>query len=322
MPEMDGWDFCRALKKNQETEHIPVVMVTGKTSEMDRKIGRSLKIADYVTKPFTPEIIKNTVNMVFLEEMGRREREEREKLEGELMIGHDIQQGLLPERLRPPAGKLQASSLWIPARQLGGDFFDELYSESERNRSYVIADVSGKGLPAALIAVASQAALRTACQLTTDPATLLGNLNSMLCETTADETFITCFVANFDLATNKLEFASAGHHGMMLYRSSTGEVELIGTDDPPCGLISPMEFQASSMEFESGDVLLLFTDGLLEAEGKKQEMYGEERLAQKLKEHSGNTAPQIKEAISEDIESFIRNRAQVDDRTMIVVKVV
>lgn len=76
------------------------------------------------------------------------------------------------------------------------------------------------------------------------------------------------------------------------------------------------------MEFDSGDVLLLFTDGLLEAEGKKQEMYGEERLAQKLKEQSGNTAPQIKEAISEDIESFIRNRAQVDYRTMIVVKVV
>lgn len=78
MPEMDGWDFCRALKENEETEHIPVVMVTGKTSEMDRKIGRSLKVADYVTKPFTPEIIKNTVNMVFLEEMGRKVREERE----------------------------------------------------------------------------------------------------------------------------------------------------------------------------------------------------------------------------------------------------
>lgn len=321
MPEMDGWDFCRALKSDDRTSNIPVIMITGKNSDLDKKIGRTLKINDYLTKPFEASNLLSTINFTLMEKMAEKEKQARELLSHELGVGREIQKGLLPDFSPDFGKKLALRAGWIPAKDLAGDFFDYLdgHLESKNMFTVVIADVSGKGLPSALIAVAAQACLRTIYRDNNSPLFMIERLNDLLYESTTDEMFLTCFITTIDFNNKKLSYCSGGHNGMLLFKKSSDELIDLDATGLPCGMMEDHLFEMHEVNIEAGDKLILYTDGVDEARNGSN-FYGRDRFLDFIKSNASKmTCNELHEAIETDIYSFTKSYPQSDDITLIVV---
>ncbi|MCJ8346945.1 response regulator [bacterium] len=321
MPEMDGWDFCRALKSDERTSNIPVIMITGKNSDLDKKIGRTLKINDYLTKPFEASNLLSTINFLLMEKMAEKEKRERELLSHELGVGREIQRGLLPD-FQPDFGdRLGLRAGWIPAKDLAGDFYDYLsgHLEDKNMLSVVMADVSGKGLPSALIAVAAQACLRSIYKDNNSPLFMIERLNNLLYESTSDEMFLTCFIATIDFSNHKLAYCSGGHNGMILYKQASQELMELDAVGLPCGMMEENIFEMHEVSIVKGDKLILFTDGVDEAR-HRSDFYGRDRFLDLIKLNAAKMdCHQLHESIIDDINSFTKSYPQSDDITLIVV---
>ncbi|MCO4781432.1 MAG: response regulator [Candidatus Cloacimonetes bacterium] len=321
MPEMDGWDFCRALKSDERTSSIPVIMITGKNSDLDKKIGRTLKINDYLTKPFEAANLVSTINFLLMEKMAEEEKQARELLSHELGVGREIQRSLLPA-FDPDFGDLLGLRAgWIPAKDLAGDFFDYLsgHLEDKKMISVIMADVSGKGLPSALIAVAAQACLRSIYKDDNTPLFMIERLNGLLYESTSDEMFLTCFIATIDIEKRKIAYCSGGHNGMLLYRNATNELIELDTAGLPCGMMEENIFEMDEQDIQENDKLILYTDGVDEAR-YKADFYGRERFLDFILDNASTmNCNELHEAIIDDINSFTKSYPQSDDITLIVV---
>lgn len=322
MPLMDGYTLCRNLKADPRTRKIPIIMVTGRDSELDRKVGRTLKIHDYITKPFLPQNLVNTANMALLERMMEEERAVREIYENELEVGRNIQASLMPAEFENLPEGLELAGGNIPAKHLGGDFYDDLSFEQDPDLiGLVVADVSGKGLPAALVAVNCQSSLKAISYYDTDVSRLMGNLNQVICKSTNDETFVTIFLLTLDLKKKELKYACAGHKGMLLYSKERGELQDLSLSGLPAGILEEVEYPLGTMNFSNGDFIILFTDGIVEALGPNKEHYGEERLHDLIKQTASKdemTAKILHQSILDDVKSFTRGAAQSDDITLFI----
>jgi sigma-B regulation protein RsbU (phosphoserine phosphatase) len=314
MPGMDGWAFCRHLKTDDVTKDIPIVMISSLSSELDLKKGTVLQVDDYVTKPFTPDMVKRAVNLVLLKKQARLQENRNKELETELSIGRELQKKLMPSADFAIENILQIKSRWLPARHLGGDFyciFDN--HRSEKRVQLLVADVSGKGLGAALLATASQACLRTSVRFTTSPAQLLQQLNAFLLDEQDMETFfVTVFAADIDYGNGILTYASAGHN-QMFFRRSSGEIEALHTENLPCGLIHSEVYQELTINMSPGDTLMLYTDGVSEALSPERQVYGEERIRRIMEENSKD----FFNILLTDLVNFTGDELQHDDITLI-----
>jgi sigma-B regulation protein RsbU (phosphoserine phosphatase) len=244
-----------------------------------------------------------------------RERE-RQRLEEQISIARNIQQALLPRNFRDYP-HLALSGCNFPCLAVGGDYFD-VFPLSENRTAFLIADVSGKGLGAALLTTMLQGVL-SGMTLGTDPARLFNHLNRFLCDHAEVGRYATMFFGILD-EKGSLEYINAGHPSPILIRR-TGSAEDVFTEGSfPVGLVPEAEYDTACVKLEPGDTLVLFSDGVTEAMDPKEEFFGMPRLVQLLAGHNETPLDQLQKIILESVENFARGASQADDLTLLLVR--
>jgi serine phosphatase RsbU (regulator of sigma subunit) len=243
-----------------------------------------------------------------------RERQ-RQRLEQELSIAREIQQALLPRGFLD-FPHLAISAVNTPCHAVGGDYFD-VFPMSDDRTAFVIADVAGKGIGAALLTTMLQGAL-TGMTLGADPARVFHHINDFLCKHAEVGRYATMFFGMLDRKGN-LDYLNAGHPSPLLLRR--GEASEIFTEGSfPVGLMADAKYAAVRVPLEPGDTLVLFSDGVTEAADPEDQMFGIPRLSEALAGHHDAPLDQLQKRVVDSIENFARGASQADDITLLLIR--
>jgi len=243
-----------------------------------------------------------------------RERE-RQRLEQEINIARDIQQGLLPRDFREYP-HLSVTGFNLPCLAVGGDYFD-VFPLGDGRTAFLIADVSGKGLGAAIVTTMLQGAL-SGMTLGIDPARVFNHVNRFLCDHSEVGRYATVFFGILD-QEGHLEFINAGHPSPILIRRGIAE-EAFTEGSYPVGLVPEAEYTAVCLKLEAGDTLVLFSDGVTEAMDPSEQMFGIARLKELLTGQLECPLEQLQKCVLEAVETFARGAHQADDLTLLIVR--
>jgi serine phosphatase RsbU (regulator of sigma subunit) len=241
----------------------------------------------------------------------------------ELEIAREIQISLEPEQL-PEFPWLSVSFSSKPAKIVGGDFFN-VVKRNDNQMLSIVGDVAGKGIPAALYAAHIQSMFESLSEQSASPANILNGLNQLICRRLREGDFITAVIAFFESRENSLTIARAGHNWPLFYSSQTKTIEPLKTRgvclgiDREIGFSSRLEEKAISVK--SGDVLLLYSDGITEAMNSDHHLFDQSRLESALKESAHFSAEKIVERINLRLDEFVQSEEPHDDVTMVAIKV-
>jgi serine phosphatase RsbU (regulator of sigma subunit) len=249
-------------------------------------------------------------------EAKRRLEMEKDVLEKELMLARDIQMRLVPDTAMRLGG-WQVEGRLIPAKQVGGDFYD--YFPIDDGRAVVvIADVAGKGVPAALLVSTVQMAVRAFADGRLSPRVLVEQLNRAVVRTSAAGKFVTCFYAELDHVRGRLRYVNAGHNYPRL-RHANGDVEALQAGGVPLGLFADLPYEEAEVRFGAGDALLMFSDGISEAMDAFQAEFGEDRLEALWRECGQGAGRSTIDRVMDEVIAFRGSAPQSDDMTTVVV---
>jgi serine phosphatase RsbU (regulator of sigma subunit)/putative methionine-R-sulfoxide reductase with GAF domain len=246
-----------------------------------------------------------------------QEAAERSRLEQELGVAREIQASLIPSG-SPDIPGCDVASYWQAARQVSGDFYDFLALDDGR-WGIIIADVSDKGVPAALFMALSRTILRTIGFNRRDPASTLMRTNHLISLDAQNDMFVTVFYAIYEPQTGKLTYANAGHNPPLLLRA-TGEATLLTTNGMALGILPEVEIGNQTLDFLPGDTLVLYTDGVTEAVNEDFDEFGLRRLSMIAREHQSESAAAVVTAVTDAIRNHAGETPQFDDITLIVMK--
>lgn len=250
---------------------------------------------------------------------------ERKVVVRELEIASEVQRRLLPSQ-PPDYPGLDLGFIYRPARELGGDYYDFIPITSERV-AVAVGDVSGKGLPSALLMASLQSLVRTNLAMRERKlGRFAAELSELLYERTADDRYATLFLATVDTASMELYYVNAGHNAPLLFQKSTGSRhdESSVTFDkggPPLGILAGSPYACGTTTLKEGDVLLLYTDGVVDAANAEQEQFGEQRLHDIVHASLFLSATEICQRVADRVQAFTAGMPQWDDITLAVVKV-
>lgn len=242
---------------------------------------------------------------------------EKEIVEKEIQIAATIQKKLLPKEL-PQIEGYDLSAFAFPCKAIGGDFYDIIHT-SDVDFVFVVADVSGKGIPAALLVSTLHASLHAYIQTSISLEDLVFKLNRMVYKNTPSDRYITFFVAVLDAKRNSLKYVNAGHNFPILFRLGQKEFSRLDVGGIPLGMFEEAEYTSATLTLDPGDRIFLYTDGITEAMNRRFEEYGEERFRTCIRELTGTTASEAGEAIFHDINQFTASEPQSDDITLMVL---
>lgn len=243
------------------------------------------------------------------------ERQKRD-LERDLEMAAKVQRHLLPCCL-PALDGLQLAVMAKPAGAVGGDYYD-FFRHKDHWQGLAIADVMGKGVPASLLMANLQASLRILGSEHDRLDSLAKRLNELFRYNLKLIRFITLFLAAVDIKSKKLHYCNAGHHPPLLWRASSGTFQWLKPTGPAIGLVSEARFTSGSLQLDSGDVIVFYTDGLVEARNEGKEEFGEEGLAEYVSEHHEKSAEVILDKLITVVQSFAGSFK--DDLTVMILK--
>ena len=245
--------------------------------------------------------------------------EEGARIESELNIANAIQKNMLPSIFPafPERKEIDIYANMTPAKEVGGDFYD-MFLIDENHLAINVADVSGKGVPAALIMMITKTLIKNTTLNGYDVDEVCNRVNNTLCEKNDLNHFVTSWFGIFDLRTGKLEFVNAGHNPPLIYTKKDNRFEYLKTK--PNLIIAAMEgtkYTKHEVILEPGDKIFLYTDGVTEATNENKELYGDERLQDYLNSHIDQDVETTIKGIKEDIDNFVGKAEQFDDITML-----
>jgi serine phosphatase RsbU (regulator of sigma subunit) len=246
-------------------------------------------------------------------------RRQRDELVGEVEMAAAVQQHLL-ERHRPPAVPLDVAARTYPAKVVGGDYYDFIPLDGGQ-LAVVVADVAGKGLPAALIMPAVKIALRTLAARRLPIAEMLRELDATFLDNLPPASYFTLFFGVLDPSGGRMVYANAGHLPALHLRARTGEVAWLEPGGPAVGLLThDLGFHTAAAPFEAGDVFVFYTDGITETEDASGADFGSDRLAAVVLAHRDEPAETIAAAVHEAADKFRGPSPRIDDATVIVAR--
>ncbi len=240
---------------------------------------------------------------------------EKERLEHEMSIAMEIQQQLLPKSF-PDAKEFSITGLNIACQSIGGDYFDAIGLPGGRC-GVVVADVSGKGIPAALLASMLQGVFSATAGMDIALNTIGARVNKYLCERTGDDRYATLFYAVLD-PSGHVEYINAGHNSPFV-RTTMGQIYTLASDNFPLGMFDFAEYHAGRAQLQAGDFLVIYTDGFSEAHNMRGEMFSESGLRDILRVFNGSTAQELSDSIQAGVRQFTGGAPQSDDMTLVVV---
>jgi sigma-B regulation protein RsbU (phosphoserine phosphatase) len=314
LPKLSGFDLCRRARN--DGFNAPILMLSARSQEADRVLGLDLGANDYVTKPFSLRELLARVRAML-----RHEREhhlDEERLTRELRMAAKVQQDLFPKVL-PKAPGLDYAGICRPAQGISGDYYDFLALGAGK-LGLLLADVSGKGMPAALLGASLHASVRVnAARADGGCGEVLAKTNKLLYETTTPERFATAFYGIYDAEARLLIYANAGHNPPILMRQE--QCLRLDALTPPVGMLPDLPVSQARLELLPGDCLLIFSDGISEAAGGDGEDFGDGRLVTTLSRLRHRTAAEICEGVLQEVRNHMCNQRQADDATLIALKV-
>lgn len=319
MPEMDGYEVCMRLKADPSTREIPVIFLTGQTSAEEETRGFEVGAVDYVHKPFSPAVVKARVRShILLRESRAQLAAQLLALNNELEMARQIQLSILPHTL-PQLPGLEIIARFHPMTSVAGDFYDFVQID-DKHLGILVADVSGHGLPSALIASMLQVALTAQVAHAAEPAKVLSGLNRALCGKFTQD-FATAAYVYVDLEKSLMRYAGAGHPPVMQFRPSSGKSHQVLKNGLVLGMFDVATYETLELPLEPGDRHVLYTDGILEAASTAGELYGEDRFMRFMENNHALNTEQFADAFLGEIAKWAGQPAgqgQQDDITLLL----
>lgn len=235
----------------------------------------------------------------------------------ELRLAYEIQMNLLPEA-NPEIPGYDIAGKSIPAQNVGGDYYDFIPMD-DGSLAFCLGDITGKGMPAALLMANLQATIRGQIQAGISPGTCLDRANSMLYKSSDSQKFATLFYGILDYKNHRLSYSNAGHNDPLYYGSSP-EPERLRIGGIMIGALPGIEFADATFDFHPGDLLVVYSDGITEAEDAREEEFGEPRLLEVLAACRKDAAASIIDRVIAAVQDFAGNTPQSDDITLVVIR--
>ena len=320
MPVMDGLALLSNLGDTNPDVQAVIVSAYGDMENIRTAMNRGA--FDFVTKPINFDdleiTIEKTLNHIRALETAQEARDRLVVLKRELDVAQQVQMSALPKEV-PSSETHDVQALMIPAREVGGDFYD-FFPLSDELIGLVIADVSGKGIPAALFTLMTRTLLKGTARDSPSPAECLGRVNELLVEDNETMIFITLFYGVFDLRNGLFRYSNGGHNPPRLIRSDSRIEELPATQNLVLGVAPGHEYHNGEVRLAPGDTLFLYTDGITEAQNVNDEEFGEERLDAKLAGLGQVAAREIVTTVVAEVRAFAGDAPQSDDITCIAMR--
>ena len=320
MPGMDGYEVCSRLKSDPATSEIPVIFLTGQTGAEDETRGFEVGAVDYVHKPFSPAVVRARVRShILLREARAQLAEQLLALNNELEMARQIQLSILPHSI-PALPGLEIAARFLPMTSVAGDFYDFIQVD-DKHIGILIADVSGHGLPSALIASMLQVALKGQAHHASEPTKVLTGLNLALCGKFA-QNFVTAAYIYMDLENHLLRYAGAGHPPVLHWRNSAGKTGQVLENGLVLGMVEEAGYEALELTLEPRDRYVLYTDGVVEAANPARELYGTDQFMQFIDSNRALDTGPFADALLAEIAKWTGQSAaqsQQDDITLLVI---
>ena len=320
MPGMDGYEVCTRLKAVADTRDIPVIFLTGQTQIDDETRGFEVGAVDYIHKPFSPAVVQARVR-THLVLRGIREQlaSQLQEIQREMDTARKIQLSILPQQV-PAIECLDIAARYIPMTAVAGDFYDFIVIDKNR-LGILVADVSGHGMPAALISSMLKIALDGQKACADDPVKVLEGLNQVLCGKFQGH-FVTATYIVIDTEKRIISYAGAGHPPLIVRDHAAGVTNEYAENGLFFGFFPGAEYTALEIPFKEGDWVVLYTDGIPETTDSAEEQFGIERFKQFVQANSELPANEFVDKFLADLSVYGEinaGREAEDDITLLAI---
>ncbi len=319
MPQMDGLTLLEQIPKVDPNVRSIIISAYGDMKNIRTAMNRGA--FDFVTKPLDFDDLQITIDRTLAHLVEWRDalssRDRLVSLENELNVASKIQQSILPTEF-PWEDDFAVFASMEPAKEVGGDFYDVIHLGQDRV-GVAIADVSDKGVPAALFMMSSRTLLKGSAIGKYEPGEVLQEVNDLLCEGNEAMMFVTLLYAVYDRTTGKLTFANGGHCTPYVRRSDGNIIDLPLTGGMALGILDGQDYYQDTFDLLPGDTVFLYSDGVSEAMNREGEEFGLERMAQVLAEKATEDPRAVNQAMFEAVRTFAGDTPQSDDITCLTL---
>ena len=323
MPVMDGLTLLSNLRQRHPMLRSVIVSAYGDMSNIRMALNRGA--FDFVTKPIDFRDLEITLDKTIREAVAQKEaaadRERLLAIQKELDVAREIQESIVPREFPPypEREELSIHASMLPAKEVGGDFFDFFVIDRDRI-GFAIGDVSGKGVPAALFMAVSRTLLRATASRGSAPDECMRQVNQILHQESISSMFVTCFYGVLNTRTGEIHYSNGGHNLPYILRTD-GRVEAM---EPFGGLIlgafKHSAYETGEITLQPGDCIFLYTDGITEAMNPDGEQFSNERLVESLQRVNGSPVEDIVGKVIDNVKEFTAGATQSDDMTVLAVK--
>ncbi len=319
MPKMDGLTLLEQMPSVDPNLRAVIISAYGDMKNIRTAMNRGA--FDFITKPLDFDDLRVTIDRTLRHLAEWREavsaRDKLVAIQNELDVANKMQQSILPTDF-PTNAYLGTYGNMEPARNVGGDFFDIIRLEDGRI-GLAIADVSDKGVPAALFMMSCRTLLKGAAIGSHDPGEALGMVNDLIQERNEAGMFVTLFYAVYDPSSGKLTYANGGHDSPLIVHADGSSVRIPSTDGIALGVLPSLEYNQNSVTLTPSDTLILYTDGVTEAMNSQGEQFGMERLTQIFKNGPPMDPKDVAQAVFDAVKEFAGDTPQSDDITCLIL---
>jgi sigma-B regulation protein RsbU (phosphoserine phosphatase) len=319
MPGIDGFEVCRRMRASPATRGIPVMFLSSLEDVANKSKGFEAGGNDYLTKPF--DVLEVKARVRSLVRAKAYADAVQEAADRELNIAREIQTGILPSDIAAETvgTGLDVAALLEPAKAVGGDLYDVQRVADDRV-VLSLGDVSGKGVPGALLMAVSMTLLRSIARQHESPDAILLRMNEDLVAHSRRGLFVTMFCACYDARTRRLACANAGHLPSVLLRPARPPEIVLPSSGPMVGVFSPLALRVETIQLAPGDTLVVHSDGVTEAFGTSGEMFGEDRVLEHFDRSPPATASEAVTGLLAAVRRHADGAPQSDDISLLAIR--
>ena len=325
MPEMDGLTLLAKINE-MRIPSLKCIMVSAYGDMDNIRHAMNGGAFDFATKPIDLDDLQRTIDKAVEQieyiRSAQKEHAQLVDIQTDLSVAREIQHAILPRTFNlklQDADKVNIHASMLAAKDVGGDFYD-FFPIDDHRIGFTIADVSGKGVPAAIFMAVSRTLIKATGLQDKPTNECMSTVNDMLCDESVGSMFVTVFYGIYDLQTGHITFTNAGHNPPYILKAN-GQVEALKA---PCnlvlGAVPGVPFSCDEFQLEPGDTLFMYTDGVTEAENKNHDQFGESRLEEALAACKGADSKTIVDTVNAKVKEFINGAAQSDDITQLVIR--
>ncbi len=330
MPEMDGLTLLARINEMRNPA-IRVIMVSAYGDMDNIRQAMNNGAFDFATKPIDLEDLERTIEKA-VEQLefvhsAQKDRKELKDIHSDLSVAREIQQAILPHNFDLTGIKLdsgcasayQLAASMEAAKDVGGDFYD-FFAVDPTHLGFVMADVSGKGVPAAIFMAVSRTLIKATGMRGITSSECMATVNDMLADESVNSMFVTVFYGIINLETGEIDYTNAGHNPPYIIHGNGQVEEIPAMGNIVLGAFEGMEFRSGKTTLDKGDAIYLFTDGVTEAENPSNEQYGEENLVRLLSKNATSASEEIIQSVTSDVHKFAGEAPQSDDITQLAIR--